>query len=374
MSSSFAPIQTQHNSQHRDLEPSYLYELMAKPVTTYCIRTGSHPNHRGGFLLAMSVLAATCALECPVDAAAESAMQYAVFDRRAGTLELVFDVPPAYGNLTLRPDGADSFLAYNIAEYQNVLDLNTEALGQFRGMVCPTLHVGAGSFVDSHGDPIGNHAVPLWVDSRDGWTLPRPGVDASCTLTFMIVEPPPTQAGTLLNAVHDGLRAWSEMNPGLELRYVGDGTANVNIEFAELGSPSVTGEACVECLYTFADERAFYRHSGELVDTNRSAVVVLNYLVSDYNALRNAAAHEFGHNLGLGHHQDPNHLMYTDELDFQSPYDDLGYDIPKRFGGNSSMEFEMAMAAPVVIATVMMTIRWWVYKSETNWPHRHLRR
>lgn len=335
---------------------------MTKLVPAYCIRIGSHLNHRGGFLLATSALVVACALGCLVDAAAESAIQYAVFDQRAGTLELVFDASPAYGNLTLRPDGADSFLAYDITERQNVLDLDTEALGQFRGMVCPTLHVGAGSFLDSHGSPISNHTVPLWVIPRDGWTPPRPGVDVSCTLTFMIVEPPPTQAGTLLDAVHDGLGVWSEMNPGLEFQYIDDGTANINIEFARLGPPSMTGEACIDCLYTFAYERAFYRYSGELVDTSRSAVIVLNYLVSDYDALRNAAAHEFGHNLGLGHYQHPNHLMYTDMDDFQSPYNDLGYNIPKRLSGNSSMEFMMMMAVPPAIAAMVMKIWRWAYR------------
>ena len=43
----------------------------------------------------------------------------------------------------------------------------------------------------------------------------------------------------------------------------------------------------------------------------------------------NIIAHEFGHNLGLEHYVDENHLMYSD-VDPQIPYDTLDNDIPNK--------------------------------------------
>lgn len=296
---------------------------MTKPVLAYGIRNGLC---EGRLVLTMVTLAAVYALGCPVDAAAESMLEYAVFDPQAETLELVFGMPPAYGNLTLRPDGADSFLVYDIAERQNVLELNMDALGQFRSMTCPTLHVAAGSFVDAHGVPISNHTVPLWVVPRDGWAPPRPGVDVSCVLTYRIVESPLTPDSRLLNAVHDGLDAWSGLNSGLEMRHVETGTANISIEF---GIGGALGEACTDCLYTSTTEWVYQECYGNEGAPNQGAMIRLNAGISDYNTLRDTAAHEFGHNLGLCHHHSPDHLMGKGASDCRFPYDNLGYTIPK---------------------------------------------
>lgn len=255
-------------------------------------------------------------------------LEYAVFDPQEETLYLEFDALPAYGNLTLRPDGAGSFLAYDVdTERRNVLDLDTKALEQFRSISCPTLHVGAGSFVNVDGASIGNHSVPLWVVPQDGWMQPRPGVDVSCILTYRIVESPLTPSGDLLGAVRDGLEAWSELNPGLKFRHVEAGRANISIKFRENGA---LGQACSDCLYTFATEQVIQRCSGEPESPSQGAVILLNRKVSDYNTLRDTVAHEFGHNLGLCHHHSTDNVMGKGARDdIKIPYDNLGYSIPE---------------------------------------------
>ena len=306
-----------------------------------------------------------CALMYPVGAYAESPLEYAVFDPEAGTLTLEFDGQPAYGNLTLRPDGADSFLTYDVdSERPNVLELDTEALEQFRDIRCPTLHVGAGSFLDANGAPNDNYTAPLWVVPYDEWEPPRPGIDVSCTLTYRIVESSFTHSNYLLNAVHDGLAAWSELNPDLKLRYVEDSTANISIEFADLGSLSMKGAGCVDCLYTLATENPYQRCSGGLVDTSRGAVFLLGCQISEYNLLRDTVAHEFGHNLGLLHNNSTDHLMYSEGDLLQTPYDDLDYNIPSMLGvwpieessSDASDEFAKAIAVPMAIGVAIALI------------------
>lgn len=291
---------------------------------------------------------------------AESALEYAVFDQQAGTLELVFDAPSMYGNLTLRPDGAGSFLAYDVdAEYRNVLALDAVALEQFRNITCPTLHVGAGSFVDADGAPIGSHSVPLWVVPSDGWMPPRPGVDVSCTLTYRIVESPLNPSGDLLDAVRDGLEAWSELNPGLELRHAETGEANIRIKFSEGDANNALGMACADCIYTYATQQVIQRCSGEPGAPNQGAMIVLNAWISDYKMLRNTAAHEFGHNLGLCHHQSADHLMGKGARnDIQTPYDDLGYDIPEPLEGDSLIAIDAVVAYAIVAAGIIVVVVW----------------
>ena len=281
--------------------------------------------------MAVAALAATYALGCPAYAAAEYSLEYAVFDPHTATLELVFDTILTYGNLTLRPDGADSFVSYDIAENQNVLDLDAEALEQFGDMTCPTLHVGAGSFVDEYGVPNGNHTVPLWVVPHDGWTPPRPGVNVSCTLTYTVVESPFTPSSDLLYAIRDGLEAWSELNPGLKFQHVEAGRANINIEFGENGA---LGMACTDCIYTFATEQVIQRCSGEPESPSQGASIMLNRHILNYSILRDTVAHEFGHNLGLCHNYFADNVMgkgARDDIKFFS--DNLGYSIPETLEG-----------------------------------------
>ena len=149
----------------------------------------------------------------------------------------------------------------------------------------------------------------------------------------MIVESPLTPDGHLLNAVHDGLETWSRLNPGLELRYVETGEANIKINFMKGDMNNALGEACMGCLYTIATESFIELYSGF---PNEGAVVLVNACISDYKTLRNTVAHEFGHNLGLHHHQSTDHLMGKGARnDIQIPYDELGYNIPKPLAGSA---------------------------------------
>ena len=321
---------------------------MVKPFLVCGIQTSSHQNSRNGIWSTVAVLSAVCFLGYPTGAAAEFSLEYAVFDLQEETLYLEFDALPAYGNLTLRPDGAGSFLAYDIGtERRNVLDLDAEALEQFRSMSCPTLHVGAGSFVNADGAPIGNHSVPLWVVPQDGWTPPRPGVDVSCILTYRIIESPLTPSDNLLGAVRDGLEAWSELNPGLKFRHIEAARANISIEFGKNGA---LGQACSDCLYTFATKQVIQRCSGEPESPSQGAVILLNRKVSDYNTLRDTVAHEFGHNLGLCHHHYADNVMGKGARDdIQILYDDFGYSIPETLESGR-------LTAIAIVATVLLSV------------------
>lgn len=286
-----------------------------------------------------------------------------MFDPQEETLYLAFDALPAYGNLTLRPDGAGSFLAYDIdTERLNVLDLDAEALEQFRSMSCPTLHMGAGPLVNADGAPIGNHSVPLWVVPQDGWTPPRPGVNISCILTYRIVESPLTTSGDLLGVVRDGLEAWSELNPGLKFRHVEAGRANISIEFGENGA---LGQARSDCLYTFATEQVIQRCSGEPESPGQGAVILLNRKVSDYNTLRDTVAHEFGHNLGLCHHHSADNVMGKGARDdIKILYDDLGYSIPETL--ESGRLTAIAIVAAVLLLAASIAVVVWRRARQTE--------
>lgn len=334
----------------------HLRGLAAKLILIYDAQISSYPNCRRHLLVTTTILVAACVLAHPVDVAAEPVLVYAVFDQKAGTLELVFNEPPMYDSLSLRLDDTSSFLEYDVdSDPRNVLTLGAVALEQFHNIACPTLHVDVGSFTDSSGASIGSHSVPLWVVPDDDWMPPRPGVDLPCILTYRIVESPFTPSGNLLDAVHDGLRAWSELNPGLELQYVEAGEANIRIEFAEGGANSALGEACTDCLYTFATEQVTQRCSGELGSPNEGAMMLLSSHISDYRMLRDTAAHEFGHNLGLCHHQSTDNVMGNGARDnIQVPYDDLGYAIPESLSSNTDAIGSLLVACAIAVTGVIV--------------------
>lgn len=227
------------------------------------------------------------------------------------------------------------------------------------GMTGPWVHLGQGAFVVAAGRAAsGADDVPLSIDG-----LPPAPVDtqsrgiiiggATCSLTYM-VEPPSSvldasdygaafvaeHTGTVLAAVRDGLDAWSEINPGISFREVRFGTPDIMIRWIDYDGDHL-GAACIDCLRT----GAFIEAVLEEQDCRGDPVAY------DYGTIRNIVAHEFGHNLGLGHHADRGHLMYpklstslaalaeedaleSSEYGIQVPYDTLGYEIPELLPSN----------------------------------------
>lgn len=92
---------------------------------------------------------------------------------------------------------------------------------------------------------------------------------------------------------------------------------------------SAHGQACIDCLYTSTVESIAQGCTGVLGGPNQGAMIFLKAGMSDNNTLRNTVAHEFGHNLGLGHSCSTDIVMGVGARDVQIPYIDLGYDIPE---------------------------------------------
>ena len=138
------------------------------------------------------------------------------------------------------------------------------------------------------------------------------------------------------NDVQEAIRAavstWSDDNPGLEFVEVPhDEFYHVKItwqkypiEFNQTESGTALGIAT--SMYNAPDEILISIGSDDCDDT---------YLKSDQDSLANTIAHEWGHILGLGHHEDEDHLMYSEgAFDAQKNFVDQGLNIPKvRDGG-----------------------------------------
>ena len=279
---------------------------------------------------------------------AESTLEYAVFDYQNKILNLTFNKLPVHDNIFLKPDGADSFLPYDIRNQQNIL-LDDIKMEQFRDITCPTLRV------KTNNASISNYSVPLWVVHNDDWTPPRPGIDVSCTLTYKIIETQFTPNDDQLNIVHVGLKEWSKLNPGLEMQYIKNGTANININFTEIDD---AGQACTNCIYTLATKYVNQPCSKRLEPPNEGALIILNYKLSG-NSLQNTIIHEFGHNLGLCHHPSKDNVMSNTGLnDAQYPYDDLGYNIPEKI-----IKSNLALIASIIIIYIGIVCYIMYYKS-----------
>lgn len=121
------------------------------------------------------------------------------------------------------------------------------------------------------------------------------------------------------SAVRDGLAAWSELNPFIIFEEAADENADITVEWMWLRWLKL-GDA---------------RYSSDVGGTIRSVIRVPdqvgNWNVVGYDLLRNTVTHEFGHILGLGHHTNPDHLMWGDDDFVQDPFDTLGYNIPPRW-------------------------------------------
>ena len=117
------------------------------------------------------------------------------------------------------------------------------------------------------------------------------------------------------DAVHDGIGAWSDLNPNLEFVHVDDDPL-IQIKWTGY-EVDYLGLACVWCLdHEPIMEIVLYGYDCRKV-----------FLYHDPNTVRNTVAHELGHILGLDHHTNQTHLMYGSEYQ-ADPYETYGLVVP----------------------------------------------
>ena len=123
-------------------------------------------------------------------------------------------------------------------------------------------------------------------------------------------------------AVYDGFNAWSQLNPKLVFSEISVGDPDIRISWIDFRGTHV-GTGCLNCLHDGATIEVVLEQrdcNGKLVQYDKDMITF-------------TVAHEFGHNLGLEHNADENHLMWSTDHP-QISYDALGYNIPKLPSGN----------------------------------------
>ena len=205
-----------------------------------------------------------------------------------------------------------------------------------------TIRLEHGAFVTETGGTKNTAGdVSLTFLDKQVWYVPHHGEgsniirDAPCPLTYAVESPveilepyrlePDVAAQytkTVMLAVRDGLEVWSTSNPHLSFEMITDkAAADIVIELVnhdgELG-------------YGYYDCLSFQCGIGVVI-VGPGYVGDGGYRLVGYEQIMRIVAHEFGHNLGLGHHVSPDHLMFggrPNDPILQDPFDDLGYNIP----------------------------------------------
>lgn len=155
------------------------------------------------------------------------------------------------------------------------------------------------------------------------------------------------------NALDRGVNLWREENEGIGLDFEYSETDfELAIVFVEWPASSRSRYLGVWC-ENGCDEDVYngrispFSFSGEDKGHDEILVAVYqNVCVADYytyteTSLSITVAHEIGHHLGLDHHTDPDHLMYGHDGGGYGPFDDLGYNIPRRQEGLSLLFSEL---------------------------------
>lgn len=125
-----------------------------------------------------------------------------------------------------------------------------------------------------------------------------------------------------IEALSKALFYWQQVNPGLT--FIESDNPSIEIKWQKYASSTHLGLAT--CLSTGAEKP---KHC--VLDISLGAQNCQGQFVqSDENMVTNIIMHEIGHALGLGHHTDPNNLMYSPQPDSQTDanYNRKGYTLP----------------------------------------------
>ncbi|WP_299003781.1 matrixin family metalloprotease [uncultured Shewanella sp.] len=147
-------------------------------------------------------------------------------------------------------------------------------------------------------------------------------------------------------ALSKALFYWQQVNPGLT--FIESDNPSIEIKWQKYASSTHLGLAT--CLSTGAEKP---KHC--VLDISLGARNCQGQFVqSDENMVTNIIMHEIGHALGLGHHSDPNNLMYSPQPDSQADanYNRKGYTLPAQLnalylGQNDLLSQEKSLKANI---------------------------
>ena len=272
----------------------------------------------------------------------------------AGELVLHFDeaINPFsiyVARITILHDKCDG-IALSASEFKRVggegtsvtFVLDEDDRQSLQGMINPRIRLAQGAFTDrANGTENDVGDVPLYVSGTGA--PPRESQvrgevrTASCTLTYGLAAPPSAvldaadygaefvaeHSMVVRQAIRDGFEAWTQVNPGIVFEEVTTGQPDIIVRWIEY-TGTHEGSACLDCL----------RNGAEINVVLEQPDCRDNPVAYGPGKIRNTIAHEFGHNLGLGHTDDMDHLMFgTMPPPPPGPFNSLGYSVPEEVPG-----------------------------------------